>query len=242
MPILLLLKGVIMSYSRSYFVIFCLIFIGLSINAMEETNIVISIPYYNEFKTILTTHYPLAKAVPHIKQLQNQNSKWKDILENKTACDKLLKFASVLELSHEPKITNAVFIGTPGMIECARDYIKNDPSAERHLSNMLVDTGSWLDQVWENQATDVAYAIIQATKNPDTTDENGETALINATKNGNFQITQMLLSVGASPTAQNKHGETALTVVKKILDTTTTYKSISVLLRIAEKLDTSSGK
>lgn len=242
MPVLLLKKGMIMSYSRSYFVTSCLIFIGLSANAMEETDIVISLPYYSEFKTILTAHYPLGKAIPHIKQLQNQDSKWKDILENKAACDKLLKFASALRLSYEPKITNAVFIGTPGMIECAKDYIKNEPSIEKHIINMLVDTGSWLDKAWESQATDVAYAIIQITGNPDATDENGETALINATRNGNFQMTQMLLSVGANPKAQNKYGETALSVVKTTLDTVTTYRSISVLLSLTEKIDTLSEK
>lgn len=231
-----------MNYSRSYFVMSYLIFIGLYANSMEKTDIVISIPYYSEFKTILTTHYPLGKAVPHIKQLQNQDSKWKDILENKTACDKLLKFARALQLSYEPKITNAVFIGTPGMIECARDYMKNDPSIEKNLSNMLVDTGSWIDQAWEGQATDVAFAIIQVTGNPDAADENGETALINATRNGNFEMAQMLLSVGASLTAQNKYGETALSVVKTILDTVNAYKLISVLFGLAEKKDTLSEK
>jgi hypothetical protein len=231
-----------LSYKHTMFS--CLVFIHLSASAMEETSITVPVPYYGQFKTILTSHYPLAKAVPYIKQLQNQDPTWKDILKDKRACDKLLEFTKVLQLSPAPRITNAIFIGTPGMIECAKECIKSDRSAEELLNNMLVDTGSWINTGWESQATDVARAIIQATGNPDARDKNNETALTSAARNGNFATIKTLLIAGANPRVQNGYGKTALIIIKEMLATVDkemlatidTYKTIAVLLTIAEKL------
>lgn len=262
-----------MNFSNRCIIMSYLLFISSLINGMENSSkTTVPLLYLKEFKSILETHTPLGKAIPYIKQLENNDETWKSILNNKTSCDVLLKFTTALELSTSPKETIAVFIGTPGMIDWTRDYIKKNPTTETHLNKMLIDTGLWINPTWENQATDVARAIIQVTKNANPCNEAGQTALINAAKNGNadlvelliqhkakvnqrhpnshttplieaahnghFQVVQKLLEAGANPTAQNEYGETALLIVKEILDAANTYKLISVALTVAEKIHT----
>ena len=241
-----------------------LFFISTPSNAMEIKDITVSLSQRNEFRTILEQHYPLGEAVPHIKGLQYQKPVWKTILENKSACNTLLALTSALELSLESKVINAVFIGTPGMIECAKDYISNDPSAKQPLINMLVDTGSWVNTTWKNQSIDVAHAIIQVIGDPNVCNEKGQTVLSNAAKygntdlvdflikqnasldnttalieaaqNGHSAIVQALLRAGISPTIHNEDGETALVSVRKILEKMNTYKEIAVVLSVSEKI------
>lgn len=202
-------------------------------STMENTQVTITTNHLKIFREILSTHQPLGKAIPFIKQLEKEDPTWVDILKDKQSCRELLNFINPLDKSLENKTINAIFIGTNGMIECAKDYIKKEPAIEQKLNNMLVDTGLWVHTSWDNQAPDVANAILQVTGKPNATNELGETALMSAVKNGHFPVVKTLLSAGANPNIETQDKETALTTINQIVDN---YKTIAVVLFLAKKI------
>src|SRR5690606_11811813 len=188
------------------------LFLTLSISAMQLPT-ELTFADITTFKKIVTDHKIIGYIAPHIKQLYEKDESWKSILSNKKHCEQLVTtFNFYSNNPKTPKEITARFIGTPGMIKYAKKIIKKNPLAQQSLNNMLVDTGLWVykDNHWENQAIDVARAILQTTNSPDHIFQ-GKTALINASITGNVPVIQLLLQHGASINLQDpKISTTAL--------------------------------